>query len=498
MKASDPIIILSDDEDINAKTPLDRKSQRDSFSMVRYRDIIKTPRQRSKSQSSPVLPRFSPSRRLVRSQSAGDPRPQPDRYVSIKRAKSAPRLICTPRAAMKTPVANEEDPNTRHYKCTGHGLIEDPLVYSRSHISNDTSASATRISGEVSKDSRSTKAQFYTSTTELPSRGLHTSSRPTTTTAGTFNSSQSTSRFVPRPPCLNPPPEAGYIPQSPCLDPAPRSSFVDPIPQKSYLKDSYLAAGKATTPRQYTTPYPQQHPGVRIPQCSINRPKPGIQPLVPKRKADDNVENAPKRMKNELSVATPRQISSPAGSKFSKSSGSIYLSSEPSTDLQNPRPPRNRAWTSVMLVDFAETLRDSFDFNAFATKHGKAVKDIRDTFEMVVSKPIFEHSSRGMARAKMQSFNQKLKEYVAWMKRGGRDVHGELTTSPWKLSDTAKAKEAESRAREADSTPNREKIGNPTKPAVPINSKASQPTPRRTRALKAPGDPLIYKDGIYQ
>lgn len=142
-----------------------------------------------------------------------------------------------------------------------------------------------------------------------------------------------------------------------------------------------------------------------------------------------------------------------------------------------------------MLVDFAETLRKSFDFPAFSAKHGKAVKDIRDTFEMVVSKPIFEYSSRGMARARMQTFNQKLKEYVAWMKRGGRDVHGELTTSPWKLSDTAKLKQAVG-------TPKTKRGKKPTKLA-PANAKAPE-TPKRARALKAPGEPLVYKDGVYQ
>ena len=174
----------------------------------------------------------------------------------------------------------------------------------------------------------------------------------------------------------------------------------------------------------------------------------------------------------------------------------MYVHSEPGTALPSPRPPRNRAWTSVMLDDFAETLRKSYDFNAFATKHGKAVKDIRDTFGMVVSKPIFEYSSRGMARAKMKTFNKKLEEYVAWMDRGGRDVHGELTTSPWKLSDTAKAKEAESKAKKAESTAKDKKGGQaaeigPSKGKGPAN-------PKRARALQAPGEPLVYKDGIYQ
>lgn len=149
-----------------------------------------------------------------------------------------------------------------------------------------------------------------------------------------------------------------------------------------------------------------------------------------------------------------------------------------------------------MLVDFAETLRKSFDFNAFSTKHGKAVKDIRDTFEMVVSKPIFEHSSRGMARAKMQTFNQKLKEYVAWINRGGRDVHGELTTSPWKLSGTAKAKEVETKAKAAGSTA-KVKKGDKGVEAEPSKGKGPAAA-KRARALKAPGEPLVYKDGIYQ
>lgn len=486
MEPSNLVIISSDEEDNKLKTCLDRKSQRFCISKVRNGAAIKNPQHHLQSPNSSILRRFSPYRRLIRSKSAEILGSQPDAYKSMKRAMSAPGLLWTPRASTRTtksPVANEKRSNTRDHEAAGYRLIEQPLAHSSSNNSNETPAGTTKFSGGVSKEPRSTHAPVHVPLPEPLFRGSHTSSQPTTTTTGAMDSYHSTSCSTPRAPCLNPPPEPTYIPRPPCPNPTPRPSFADPFPQQRHLKYAYPAASKTAAPRKYVSPYSQQNPRARHPQHLIGRPMPVIQSLVPKRKADDSAENAPKRIKKEITGATPSQNSSPARSKFSESSKVIYVPSEPSAAPSSPRPPRNRAWTSVMLVDFAETLRNSFDFNAFATKHGKAVKDIRDTFEMVVSKPIFEHSSRGMARAKMQSFNQKLKEYVAWMKRGGRDVHGELTTSPWRLSDTAKGKNSGSGGKDAK--------------AGPSNCKAPA-TPKRARALKTPGEPLIYKDGIYQ
>lgn len=499
MEPSNLILISSDEEDKKPKT-LDRKSQRVGTSMVRNGAAIQTSQQLPQSQKSLFLPRFSPCRRIIRSRSAEVLRSQPEPFQSMKRAMTAPCPMRPPRAsihATKSPVASERMPSTRHHEPAGYTLIKQPLARSRPQSSNETSAGTTKTSRGVSKEPPSTQALVHAPITKSSYRSFHTPSRPPKTTTGTLGPYQSTSRFVARPPCLNPPPEPTYIPRPPCLNPNPRPSFVDPFSQQPYLKYPYLATSKAAAPQQYVSPYLKQHPRPRRLQHIFDRPVPALQPSVPKRKADDRVENAPKRLKKEITIATPSRISSPALSKFSRPSGSNHVPSEPSTAQQSPRPPRNRAWTSVMLVDFAETLRKSFDFNAFSTKHGKAVKDIRDTFEMVVSKPIFEHSSRGMARAKMQSFNQKLKEYVAWMNRGGRDVHGELTTSPWKLSDTARAKEVESKAKEARSTA-KVKKGDKAVEAEPSKGKGPTTTPKRARALKVPGEPLIYKDGIYQ
>lgn len=265
-----------------------------------------------------------------------------------------------------------------------------------------------------------------------------------------------------------------------------------------YLKYPYLAASKAAAPQQYVSPYPKLHPKeVSTQRLNLEGlSTPAALSTALKREASENMGNAPKRMKNETTSAASKQSCSSARSKLSKASGSIHVPSEPSVALSSSRSPRNQAWTSVMLVNFADTLRKSFDFNAFASKHGKPVKDIRDTFEMVVSKPIFEYSSRGMARAKMKAFNQKLKDFVAWTNRGGRDVHGELTTSPWKLSSTEKAKEAERKAKEAESTAKGKK-GEKAANAGPSKGKGPATT-KRPRALKAPGEPLVYKDGIYR
>lgn len=478
MEPSSLIIISSDEEDNKAKTLLDRKRKGLGSSTVRDGAAIKTSQQLLQSQDSPMLPWRSPRRPLIRSKSAEVLGFQPEINKSVKRAVSASCLACTPRGyirAPKSPVANEKRQSIQHQEPAGFKLIKQPLVHTWPHTTNELSPTTI--------EPNSTHALVEAPITKFPFHNLHTSSQPQTTATGTMGYYWSaTNPFVLGPPYLNPLPEEEIRPlRPPCLN-------LIPWP---YLKYPYLAASKAAAPQQYVSPDSNPHPK-EISTQRLNLDglsMAAVDSSALKRKAGDNIGNAPKRMKNETVSATPSQISSPARSKLSKAS-------ESSAALSSSRPPRNRAWTSVMLVDFADTLRKSFDFNAFAAKHGKAAKDIRDTFEMVVSKPIFEHSSRGMARAKMQTFNQKLRDFVAWTNRGGRDVHGELTTSPWKLSSTAKAKAAESKAKEAESTAKGKKG---EKAAKAGSSKGKGPaTPKRPRALKATGEPLVYKDGIYR
>lgn len=494
MEPSNLIILLSDDEDNTPKTLLDKKSQRVTSNTVRNRAAFETPPKRLQSQNLLILAQSSPRQRLVRSKSAEVVPFQSDIYKSIERTMSAPCLMCTPRAsipATNIPVTKEAGPATVHHEPAGYMSVKQPLAQPRSHTPNENSASKTKISDRGSVEPRPAQASIPPQMAKPVFRHFHAASQPTKITTGTMILYPDDSHVIIHPPSLKTPPELISIPRPPCLNPTPRQPSVDP-----YLKYPYLAAAKAAAPRQYVSVYPQQEPRGRLPQHLIDHSMPAFQPLAPKRKADDSVESVPKRVRRGSISVKPSQPPSAARSKISESPAIIGEPSNPKTALSVPRPPRNRAWTSVMLVDFAETLRTSFDFDAFATKHGKAVKDIHDTFGMVVMKPIFEHSSRGMARARMQSFNQKLKEYVAWMKRGGRDVHGELTTSPSKKSDKGKAKEADIKAKEAKSAAKGKQVEKVTK-AGPSKGKGSE-TPKRARAIKGPGEPLVYRDGIYQ
>ena len=65
------------------------------------------------------------------------------------------------------------------------------------------------------------------------------------------------------------------------------------------------------------------------------------------------------------------------------------------TGTSNPlsSPTTSTPWTTSQINHFAQGLQNSFDFNAFASRHSKTRKQVLDTFEFLVFKPIFKYGS---------------------------------------------------------------------------------------------------------
>lgn len=82
------------------------------------------------------------------------------------------------------------------------------------------------------------------------------------------------------------------------------------------------------------------------------------------------------------------------------------------------RRPRSRPWTSAMIADMAQTLQCSFPFADFSAKHGKAPTEVFEAFSAVVQMPLFEYSAKGMARARMKGFQDRIRDY----RDKGRDI----------------------------------------------------------------------------
>ena len=64
-----------------------------------------------------------------------------------------------------------------------------------------------------------------------------------------------------------------------------------------------------------------------------------------------------------------------------------------------------------MISDLGTELQRTFDAQAFSTKHGMDIKEVLKVFAIYVQQPLSAFSARGLSRAKMREFKEKMKEY---------------------------------------------------------------------------------------
>lgn len=81
-----------------------------------------------------------------------------------------------------------------------------------------------------------------------------------------------------------------------------------------------------------------------------------------------------------------------------------------------------------MISDLGTELQRTFDAQAFSTKHGIDVKEVLKVFTIYVQQPLSAFSARGLSRAKMKEFKEKMKEHDRKLKEsaavGGGDEAG--------------------------------------------------------------------------
>ena len=84
------------------------------------------------------------------------------------------------------------------------------------------------------------------------------------------------------------------------------------------------------------------------------------------------------------------------------------------TEQQPPDPPpkaRKRQWNCGMISDLGTELQRTFDAQGFSTKHGMDMKEVLKVFAIYVEQPLSAFSARGLSRAKMREFKEKMKEH---------------------------------------------------------------------------------------
>ena len=91
-------------------------------------------------------------------------------------------------------------------------------------------------------------------------------------------------------------------------------------------------------------------------------------------------------------------------------------------EQQPPDPPpktRKRQWNCGMISDLGTELQRTFDAQAFSAKHGMDVKEVLKVFAIYVQQPLSAFSARGLSRAKMREFKEKMKEHDKRLKETG-------------------------------------------------------------------------------
>ena len=64
-----------------------------------------------------------------------------------------------------------------------------------------------------------------------------------------------------------------------------------------------------------------------------------------------------------------------------------------------------------MIADLGTELHRIFDAQAFATKHGLDAKEVSKVFSVFVQQPLSAFSVRGLSRARMKEFKEKMREH---------------------------------------------------------------------------------------
>lgn len=82
-----------------------------------------------------------------------------------------------------------------------------------------------------------------------------------------------------------------------------------------------------------------------------------------------------------------------------------------------------------MLSDLATSLQKTFDAQSFSTKHNIDMKEVLKVFAIYVHQPLSAFSARGLSRAKMKEFKEKMKEHDRKVKEAAAAAGDEAAAS---------------------------------------------------------------------
>lgn len=220
------------------------------------------------------------------------------------------------------------------------------------------------------------------------------------------------------------PKDTDMSPQSedPITPPQQKTSSQTSFPSLKRKEQPYInerAAGSKRT-RIICSPVP-----TILPPATPNhqsQPQSQSQPQAQPQPQPQSPFNLPSSIPSFPASSPPFPSSSPlfpsSSPPFPSSSLPYPSPADTPTVTPNARRTRSRPWTGAMIADMAQTLQYSFPFAEFSAKYGKAPSEVFEAFSAVVQMPLFEYSAKGMAKARMKGFHDRIREY----RDKGRDI----------------------------------------------------------------------------
>ncbi|KAL8792458.1 MAG: hypothetical protein Q9195_004914 [Heterodermia aff. obscurata] len=349
-----------------------------------------------------------------------DPTGNP-RMRIIKRSNSAPGTVSFPSSLL-----SKSDPTSKQRS----SLVNSPGTISRTSISGT--------------DTRTNQSTLSTSSLDPPIEALHfperyrvalcenTNTRVDNGIKGSESLPTNTSSAIDRPnghKDLSSPNRSESLPTEPAANESDTS--LNPLKRKH----DHAATEPPKRPRTATPTYIPRHLPYHPPMGAAQKPAPRghapyysstsapAYPLLPT--SNPTLWATPAYDPNmDRKVADGANNSSSAPPLLPTTASKPIHSTPRTTETQPLDPPpktRKRQWNCGMISDLGTELQRTFDAQAFSAKHGMDPKEVLKVFAIYVQQPLSAFSARGLSRAKMKEFKEKMKEHDRKLKETAGD-----------------------------------------------------------------------------
>lgn len=318
-------------------------------------------------------------------------------------------LLTDPFASRASEAANNAPENPA---ISQNAFTQDPSQRGASSTTNPFASRASKAANNAPKNLAIPQNAF----TQYPSkRGASSTTNPLDEPLGKRQRIEAQPVITTPAPCTSAPPS--------------RKRFLWSIPAYDPAKDPTSLTAPTTEPAAVSTNTPPP------------APRPAFARLI--ESAKDQWKNVPNAKKNEATKAPVAPNASPKKPKLPPTANLLLPRNGPATQASpfnvphdapgapplptikitpptptsavfppSAAPPRTKSkpWTSREYAELAQVAYHSFPFAVFAATHGKTEAEVMKTYSAIIQLPIFNHSAKGLARARVKEWERAEEE----------------------------------------------------------------------------------------